>query len=264
MTIATDTRIEARMGAAAAVLSDCRGEGDECLLVFGGLAATGTVQSTDVLTTGAGTVQWVNPAGAKVGDIPPGLMSSVMVPDPTGRVAVMFGGKTSSSDDTATDALYAINTAGWQDQTLLGNIGRARPVYHTKPRTEARFHKSNAVDGLTSSVGTSGQCALGNGRADNPTISVDLGGPRTVAELEIWPRTDVNWDASRDVRFVVNDHESDPLDKSGNWHECVNPTNGRLRRPTVISCGGVTGRYVHYFKRGSHQLDVCEINVMGP
>ena len=272
MTIATDTRVVARTGASAAVLSDCRAEGDECLVVFGGLTGTSAASpNTDVLTTGESTVQWLNPAGAKVGEKPPGLIHAAMVPDPMGRTAVLFGGKTSADDEDATDAVFAMNSAGWKDQSLLANIARGKSVYMTKAKqptnTGHAFHPSNAVDGRTASNRDAGYCALAD-RVNNPTISVDLGGARTVTELVIYPRTDyaTGYGNTVNARFVVNDHRTDPLNRDGNWHECESPySSGRLPVPSRISCGSVTGRYVHMFRRANDiQLDVCEIQVMAP
>jgi len=266
MTIPTETTVVARRGAAAAVLRDCQGLGSECLLVFGGLPSSGgRIQNTDVLMLGDSDPTWTSPAGAKVGDRPPAVEQAAMVADPTGRIAVMFGGRTGGNDDTATDAFYAINTAGWADQSLLANIALGRPVYHSNPYplTDARYHPSNLVDGLTSSFASSFQCAIALQTKLNPTISIDLGGPRVVTELEVWPRTDASqYDNTIGTRFSVNNHRTDPL--AGDYHECENTNTGRLPRPSRISCGGAVGRYVHNFKVGTHKLDMCEIRVLSP
>jgi len=79
-----------------------------------------------------------------------------MTADPTGRAAVLFGGKTGVESSTATNDLWAISSVGFTDGNTLVNIAQGKPVFHTYPRSEAIYDISNAVDGLTNTFASNG------------------------------------------------------------------------------------------------------------
>lgn len=93
---------------------------------------------------------------------------------------------------------------------------------------------------------------------ENPSVSVDLGGPRAVTEVIFRRRTGFGDANTVGLRFSVNEHKSNPLhgeDPADNavFTECENPNVGNLPVPVMINCGGAVGRYVHAFLVGSNK-----------
>lgn len=127
-------------------------------MVHGGRGGTDVVHATTAVMQlpATGAVKWEAPAAAQ-GGAPTGRYDHTLTADPTGRVAVMFGGRTGDDAKDATNHLWALSSVGFEDEGSLVNLALNRPVYAPKPRNgNPDFHTSNLVDGLLNTAAGNG------------------------------------------------------------------------------------------------------------